>query len=91
LKSDPLTVKSGFRQGDSISPILFNLVLEKVIREMKIEPREGIKLRDSNIPLLAYVDDVVLMDESQDGVKWLCDRLNDAAQKVGLQINEQKI
>jgi sorting nexin-29 len=91
MKSDPVTVKSGLRQGDSILPIIFNLVLEKVIREMKIEPHEGIKLRDSNIPLLAYADDVVLMDESQDGVKWLCDRLNDAAQKVGLQINEQKI
>jgi len=44
MKSDPVTVKSGFRHGDSISPILFNLVLEKVIREMKIEPHEGIKL-----------------------------------------------
>jgi hypothetical protein len=90
VKSDPVTVKSGLRQGDSISPILFNLVLEKVIREMKIEPQKGIKLRNSTIPLLAYADDIILMDESQDGVKRLCGRLNDAAQKVGLQINEQK-
>jgi sorting nexin-29 len=44
IKSNRFTVKSGLRQGDSISPILFNLVLEKVIREMKIEPHEGIKL-----------------------------------------------
>ncbi|VVC32745.1 Hypothetical protein CINCED_3A013132 [Cinara cedri] len=39
---------------------------------MKIEPHEGIKLRNSNIPLLAYADDIVLMDESQAGVKRLC-------------------
>ncbi|KAE9539532.1 hypothetical protein AGLY_004784 [Aphis glycines] len=57
---------------------------------MKIEPHEGIKLRNSTIPLLAYADDIVLMDESQDGVKRLCGRLINAAQKVGLQINEQK-
>jgi len=57
---------------------------------MKIEPHEGIKLRNSTILLLAYADDMVLMDESQGGVKRLCDRLNDAAQKVRLQINEQK-
>jgi len=57
---------------------------------MKIKPHEGIKLRNSTIPLLVYADDIVLMDESQDGVKRLCERLNDAAQKVGLQINEQK-
>lgn len=38
---------------------------------------------------MAYADDIALMDESQDGVKRLCERLNDAVQKVGLQINEQ--
>lgn len=42
------------------------------------------------IPLLAYADDKVLIDKSQDEVKQLCERLNDTAQKVGLQINEQK-
>ena len=60
------------------------------IREMKIKPHKGIKLRNSTIPLFAYADDIVLMDESQNGVKRLCERLNDAIQKVGLQINEQK-
>jgi len=65
MKSDPVTVKSGLRQGDSISPILFKLVLEKVMREIKIEPHKGIKLRNSAIPLLAYADDIVLMDESK--------------------------
>lgn len=47
---------------------------------MKIEFHEGIKLRNSAI--------VVLMDESQVGVKQLHERLNDATQKVELQINE---
>ncbi|KAL4107860.1 hypothetical protein QTP88_018142 [Uroleucon formosanum] len=65
MKSDPVTVKSGLRQG--------------------------IKLRNSAIPLLAFSNDIVLMDESQNGVKRLRERLNDTAQKVGLQINEQKI
>jgi len=32
------------------------------MREMRIEPHEGIKLRDSAISLLAYADDVVLME-----------------------------
>lgn len=81
MKSEPVTVKFDLRQDDFISSILFNLVLEKVIRKMKIELREGIKLWNSAIPLLAYENDIVLMDESQAGVKRLCERLNDAAQK----------
>jgi len=54
---------------------------------MKIEPHKRIKLPNSAIPLLAYADDIVLIDESQDGRKRLCERVNDAAQKVELQTN----
>ena len=55
------------------------------------EPYEGIKLQNSAIPLLIYVDDVVLMDESQDGIQQLFERFNNTAQKIELHINEQKI
>lgn len=43
--TDPITVNSGLRQGDSLSPILFNVVLEMVIREMKIEPHKSINCK----------------------------------------------
>lgn len=38
--TDPVIVNSGLRQGDSLSSILFNVVLENVITEMKIRPLE---------------------------------------------------
>jgi hypothetical protein len=90
LVTDPTTVNSGLRQGDSLSPILFNVVLEKVIKEMKIGPNEGIRLQDTSIGLLAYVDDIVLMKESQDRLKILFSRLHKAALKVRLCVNEEK-
>jgi len=40
--SQPVRVTTGLRQGDALSPKLFNLVLEKVVREMNIS--EGIAL-----------------------------------------------
>ncbi|XP_025203119.1 uncharacterized protein LOC112600160 [Melanaphis sacchari] len=78
------------RQGDLLSPILFNVVLEKVIKEMKIGSNEGIRLQDKSISLLAYADDIVLMEESQDRLKILFSRLHKAASKVGLCVNEEK-
>lgn len=45
-RTKPISVKSGLRQGDSMSPVLFNIVLKKVIRAMKIKPDEG----DSRTP-----------------------------------------
>ncbi|KAL5240348.1 hypothetical protein ACI65C_007758 [Semiaphis heraclei] len=52
-------------------------------RDISLNPtgHEEIKLQNSAIPLLEYAHDKVLMAESQDGVKRLCERLNDAAKK----------
>jgi len=88
--TDPATVNSGLRQGGSLSPILFNVVLEKVIREIKMGPNEGIRLQDTSIGLLAYADDIVLMEESQNRLKTLFNRLYKVASKVGLSVNEGK-
>ncbi|KAL4148126.1 hypothetical protein QTP88_002420 [Uroleucon formosanum] len=88
--SDPILVKSGLRQGDGMSPILFNIVVEKVVREMNITPQEGVKFQELSIGLLAYADDQVIMEDSQDGLKDLLNRLEKAAMKVGLHINEDK-
>ncbi|KAL4127494.1 hypothetical protein QTP88_011661 [Uroleucon formosanum] len=62
--SDPILVKSGLRQGDAMSPILFNIVVEKVVREMNITLQEGVKFQESSIGLLAYADDLVIMEDS---------------------------
>ncbi|KAL4120341.1 hypothetical protein QTP88_013055 [Uroleucon formosanum] len=86
---DPVLVKSLLRQGDALSPILFNLVLERVIRKINVN-NQGFKLQDSSIELLAYADDVVLLGESQESLKIIFLKLKKAAAKVGLQCNEGK-
>lgn len=52
-------VNTGLRQGNALSPIIFNLVLEKVM--MNISPDEGVKLDGTSIRILAYADDIVLL------------------------------
>jgi hypothetical protein len=44
-----VSVKSGLRQGDSTSLVLFIVVLKKVIKAMNIGPNEGVKLHDSSL------------------------------------------
>lgn len=48
LVSDLILVKSSVRQGDALSPCSFNLVLEKLIREMNID-QYGFKLQELSI------------------------------------------
>jgi len=50
-----------------------------VIREINIEPRAGVKLQESFIGLLVYAYDLVIMEESQVGLKSLLYRLEKAA------------
>ena len=51
--------KTGLKQGDSLSPILFNLALQKVMQSIQIIP-SGIKIGEEKLNILAYADDIVL-------------------------------
>ncbi|KAL4142816.1 hypothetical protein QTP88_005213 [Uroleucon formosanum] len=83
-------VRTGPRQEDALSPILFNLVLEKVIREINIGRDEGVRMDRTCFSLLAYADDIVLLGEEKQNVVDLCDRLIELAKKVGLHLNVEK-
>jgi hypothetical protein len=51
---------TGLKQGDSLSPILFNLALQKVIQSIQMVP-SGIKISKEQLNILAYADDIVLI------------------------------
>jgi len=48
----------GLKQGDSLSPILFNLALQKVLQSIKMVP-SGIKIGKEKLNVLTYADDIV--------------------------------
>jgi hypothetical protein len=51
--------KTGLKQGGSLSPILFNLALQKGIQNIQMVP-SGIKAGKEQLNVLAYADDIVL-------------------------------
>jgi len=87
--SKTVQVTTGLRQGDAVSLVLFNMVLEKVVREAALD-KEGVKLGENNIGILTHADDIVLMTESKDKLKEQSKKLINVAKRVGLEINAEK-
>lgn len=88
-------IKSGVRQGDGLSPLLFNCVLEKVVREWrKAINTKGISIgRTPNkitVDCLAFADDMALITDSLDNAQEQVKELQKQAAKVGLQISFEK-
>jgi len=52
------------KPGDTLSPILFNLALQKVIQSIKIVP-SGVKIGKEQLNVLAYTDDIVLIGKNK--------------------------
>jgi len=56
--------KTGFKQGDTLPPLLFNLALQKVIQSIKMVPI-GIKSGKKQLNVLAYADDIALIRKNR--------------------------
>ena len=71
-----------------MSPCLFNLYAEYIIRNAGIEEAQAIIKR--NINNLRYADDTTLMAESKEELKSLLRKVKEESEKVGLKLNIQK-
>ena len=78
-------------QGCLLSPCLFNLYAEYIMRNAVLEEAQaGIKIAERNINNLRYADDTTLRAESEEELKSLLMKVKEESQKVGLKLNIQE-
>ena len=82
----------GVCQGCILSPYLFNLYAEYIMRNAGLEEAQaGIKIAGRNINNSRYADDTTLMAESEEELKSLLMKVKEKSEKVGLKLSIQKM
>ena len=86
--TDWFQIRKGVCKGCILSPCLFNLHAEYIMRNAgQAEAQAGIKIAARNISNLRYADDTTLMAESGEELKSLLTKVNEESEKAGLKLN----
>jgi hypothetical protein len=76
--TDPFDTKKGLRQGEALFYMLFNIALEKAVREANLDIRGTILHKC--VQILAYADDVIIVARYENAIKVAFNRLEKASQ-----------
>ena len=89
--TDWFQIGKGIGQGCILSPCLFNLCAEYIMRNVVLEEAHaGIKIARRNINNLRYADDTTLMADGEEDLKSLLMKVKEESEKVDLKLNIQK-
>jgi sorting nexin-29 len=80
------SITNGVRQGDALSSVLFDLVLEALTRKLNTTGQIGTK----STQILAYADDMAVLSRNKNALKDVLDNTESEARERGLIVNENK-
>ena len=88
----PFPLRSGRRQGCTLSPLLFNIVLEVLPTAIREEKEiEGIQIGKEEVKVSLFADDMILYIENpKDATRKLLELINEFDKVAGYKINAQK-
>ena len=89
-ETDNIDIGKGVRQGCILSPLIFNIYAENIMREALEEWESGISIGGRIVTNLRYPDDTTLLAGTKEDLTELVERIRRANEKAGLYLNVGK-
>ena len=90
MESQWFGVHKGVRQGCTLSPWLFNVFIDNVVKEARRECIREVTLSTGMIGTLLFADDMVMMAETREALQHNVEAMNAALTRWGLKVNWEK-
>ena len=88
--SQPIFLNRGVRQGCPLAPTLFNLCVEGLLEKLTKQEADGFEVGNKRITVQAYADDILLISDTEQGLKNLASTLERFCAATNLTINVDK-
>ena len=88
--SKSFTSRCGVKQGDVLSPILFNLYINDLVKNLNETQTDPVVMGDISINSLLYADDIILLSSTESGLQKSLDELNKFCSSWKLDVNKEK-
>ena len=89
ILSEGFPIEKGVRQGCILSPILFNLYSEMLIKDA-LQDEDGIKFNGESITTIRYADDTAILAETEEDLQRMMDKIHQHCKNYGMNHNLKK-
>ena len=90
INSKPGKIGKAVRQGCPLSPLLFNIYIEEIVREAMEKVTDGVKVGGTLVQAVRFADDQAMVSSTNAGLQRMMDVLNATSKEYGMKINIKK-